>query len=82
MCTVRLIVNGLPHIYIFCFTIEACIVINYLLVTPPKMVHHPQVENHCTKSTIQLNQADDLKILRNFLKGFDLMILRNFFKGF
>jgi len=26
MCTIRLIVNGLPHIYIFCFTIEACIV--------------------------------------------------------
>jgi len=32
------------------------------------MVHDPQVENHCTKPTIQLNQADDLMILRNFLK--------------
>jgi len=32
------------------------------------MVHNPQVENHCTKPTIglQLNQADDLMILRNF----------------
>jgi len=23
------------------------------------MVHNPQVENHCTKPTIQFNQADD-----------------------
>ena len=40
--------------------------IKYLPVTLPKMVHDPQVENHCTKPTIQLNQADDLMILRNF----------------
>jgi len=43
--------------------------IKYLLVAPPKMVHDPQVENHCTKSTIQLNQADDtaqfLKLCQN-----------------
>jgi len=30
------------------------------------MVHNSQVENHCTKQTIQLNQADDLTILHNF----------------
>jgi len=30
------------------------------------MVHDPQAENHCTKPTIQLNQADDLMILHNF----------------
>jgi len=30
------------------------------------MVHDPQVENHCTKTTIQLKQAGDLMTLCNF----------------
>jgi len=37
----------------------------YLLVTFPKMVHDPQVENHCTKPTIQYNWIK-LMTLRNF----------------
>jgi len=37
----------------------------YLLLTPRKIVYDPQVENHCTKPTIQSNWIR-VMILRSF----------------